>query len=129
MSDLYQEIIIDEFNHPHNFGKMTHADQDWKERNSSCGDEVHVYLKLDETKQKVLEMMWEGEGCAISTATTSLLSSELKDKAVSEILEMSKTELQNLLGIEEIAYGREKCLTLGLVAVKHALTKSKESKN
>ncbi len=125
MSDLYQEIIIEEYNHPHNYGSLEKPDADWKERNSSCGDEMHVYLQLDESKQKVVKMEWLGEGCAISSATTSLLSLEVKNKSVADILAMKKEDLLEMLGIDEIAYGREKCLTLGLVAVKHALQEKK----
>ncbi|CAN5268364.1 hypothetical protein BH10PAT2_BH10PAT2_3010 [soil metagenome] len=125
MSDLYQEVIIEEFNHPHNQGSFPSADAEWKERNSSCGDEFHVYLKFDESGQKILKMEWLGEGCAISTASISLLSIDVQNKTVEEVLAMSKADLLQLLGIDEIAYGREKCLLLGLVAVKHALKDKK----
>ncbi len=120
--DLYQEIILEEYSHPHHFGKLEQPDIEWKERNSSCGDEITIFLKLDDSKEKILEMSWEGQGCAISLAATSLLSQYVPQKTVKSILNMKKHDVEELLGIDEIAYGRQKCLLLSLKAIQKSLT-------
>lgn len=122
MSDLYQEIIIEEYRHPHNKGEMIDADVQHRERNSSCGDEVTVFLKFD-AEERISEVLWSGDGCAISISGMSLLSEFVKHKTTSEVLGLKKSDVEELLGIEEIAYGREKCLVLGLTAVQHAIKK------
>jgi len=124
-ADLYQEIILEEYRHPHNYGSFEHADLEWKEQNSSCGDEVTVYLKLNPDMKKIVKMEWLGAGCAISTASVSLLSVHVRGMEVGKVLKMTKFDLEKLLGIEEIAYGREKCLTLGLEAVQKSLKEKK----
>ncbi len=117
MSDLYQEIIIEEFRHPHNFGAMSDADYVIHERNSTCGDEVTMYLKVT-PDGRISEVKWEGNGCAISMATMSVLSQVIQNKTFAEIKKMSQKDLEELLGLEEIALGRVKCLTLGFSALK-----------
>lgn len=121
MTDLYQEIIIEEFRHPQNQGDLSAADAKWYERNSSCGDEVTVYLKLSADKQVILDCKWTGDGCAISISALSFLSQVIKQTSVAAVLAMTKADIESLLGIEQIAYGREKCLMLGLTAIQHAL--------
>ena len=86
--------------------------------NPFCGDEQHVFLKLDEDG-KVTEVAFEGQGCAISTAATSLLTDELEGMTREEILALPKDFVLDLLGID-ISATRMKCAMLGLKVVKGA---------
>jgi len=121
MSDLYQEMIMEEYRHPQHKGELVDPDFSWHERNSSCGDEVTVYLKLDPKHQQIADISWTGDGCAISMAAMSFVSQQVMGKSVAEVLKLNKKDLEKMMGIEEIAYGREKCLVLGLEAVQKSL--------
>jgi nitrogen fixation NifU-like protein len=79
LKELYQEIILDHGKNPRNKGKCTGYSHNAQAHNPLCGDKVHVYLKLDNDK-KVMDMSFEGEGCAISLASASILTETLKGK-------------------------------------------------
>ena len=79
LKELYQEIILDHGKNPRNKVKCTGYSHDAQAHNPLCGDKVHVYLKLDNEK-KVMDMSFEGEGCAISLASASILTDILKGK-------------------------------------------------
>lgn len=121
MTDLYQELILDELRNPHNYGEMDDADVIREETNASCGDAVSVFIKLSEDKKTITAISWIGAGCAISQSAMSLLSSEIHNKQVDTIKLMSKEAMLELLGLPEIVSGREKCLMLGLKAVQRAI--------
>lgn len=125
MNDIYQEVILDEYKHPRNKGKLASADICMPKTNASCGDDVTVYIKLSEDKTKILDISWEGNGCVISQVTMSMLSEYVKGKTVSEVELLNKDDLIHLLKLTDISYGREKCLLLGLQAVQKALTEGK----
>ncbi len=122
MSDLYQEIILEEAKNPQNYGTLDDADVVLHERNSSCGDEVTVYIKFDETQQRISQLKWQGHGCIISQAAMSVLAGKMSQEHLSmtEIQALSKNEMEALLGIEDISPGRLKCLLLGVQAIKNA---------
>jgi len=82
LKELYQEIILDHGKNPRNKGKCIGYNHDAQAHNTLCGDKVHVYLKLDSEK-KVVDMSFEGEGCAISLASASILTDTLKGKDLS----------------------------------------------
>ena len=119
--DLYQEIILETYRSPQYKGSLADVDVTHVERNASCGDEVTVQIKMDQARKNVLEIRWQGEGCAISLATLDLLIPELQGQTVENILKKTKTDLLQRLGLEEISPGREKCLMLGLRAIQKGL--------
>ncbi|MBI3934939.1 MAG: SUF system NifU family Fe-S cluster assembly protein [Acidobacteria bacterium] len=82
LSELYQELIVDHSKHPRNFGKLVPADHQATGYNPLCGDKVTVYLKLDDAR--VAEARFEGVGCAISTASASLMTERIKGKTLAE---------------------------------------------
>lgn len=81
MTDLYQEMILDHYKNPRNFGKLAEATHDAEGHNPLCGDHVHIYLKVSD--QGVIEdISFEGAGCAISKASASLMTAHLKGKTL-----------------------------------------------
>jgi nitrogen fixation protein NifU and related proteins len=115
---LYREQILDHYKHPQNFGQLDEFDLEYEDSNPFCGDEQHVWIRLDEA-DRVTEVAFEGKGCAISTAATSLLTEELAGKTRHELLALPKDFVLDLLGIE-ISATRMKCALLGLKVVKSA---------
>ncbi len=118
MDELYREQILEHYKRPHNFGRVEAPDLEYEDTNPFCGDEQHVTMRLDD-EGRVAEIAFEGQGCAISTAATSLLTDELIGKTREELLALPKEEVLDLLGIE-ISATRMKCAMLGLKVVKSA---------
>jgi nitrogen fixation NifU-like protein len=117
MDELYRDQILEHYKRPHNYGRLEDPDLEYEDTNPLCGDEQHVSIRLDEGK--VAEIAFDGMGCAISTAATSLLTDELAGKSREELLRLPKEFVLELLGIE-ISATRMKCAMLGLKVVKSA---------
>ena len=79
LKELYQEIILEHGKNPRNLRKTEGFNKDAKGNNPLCGDKVHIYAQLDKNK-KILNLSFEGEGCAISLASASILTDILKGK-------------------------------------------------
>jgi nitrogen fixation NifU-like protein len=118
MDQLYREQILDHYKRPQNFGRLEDFDLEFEDSNPFCGDEQHVWIRLDD-HGRVAEVAFEGKGCAISTAATSMLTEELEGKTREELLRLPKEFVLDLLGIE-ISATRMKCALLGLKVVKSA---------
>ena len=132
LKELYQEIILDHGKNPRNLRRTENFNKDAKGYNPLCGDKVHIYLKLDEQK-KVQDISFEGQGCAISMASASIMTDLVKGKEehevkeiVEDFLEMikekdqlnnkilednEKTKLMSLSGVKKYPM-RVKCATL-----------------
>ena len=87
LKELYQEIILDHGKNPRNLGKFDNFNKDAKGHNPLCGDKVHLFLKLDENK-KVNDISFEGEGCAISMASASIMTDLMKGKSEKDAKEI-----------------------------------------
>ena len=149
LKELYQEIILDHGKNPRNLGKSENFNKDAKGHNPLCGDKVHIYLKLDENK-KVEDISFEGQGCAISMASASIMTDLLKGKAekevkeiVTDFLEMikekdeintnllkddEKTKLMCLSGVKQYPM-RVKCATLSWHTLTSAINRSQDEIN
>ena len=118
MDELYREQILEHYKHPHNFGRIEDPDIEFEDNNPFCGDEQHVTIRLDDD-DRVTEVKFEGKGCAISTAATSMLTDELVGLTKDELVTLPKEKVLDLLGID-ISATRMKCALLGLKVVKGA---------
>ena len=132
LKELYQEIILDHGKNPRNKGKCEEFNKDAKAHNPLCGDKVHIYLKLNKDK-KVENLSFEGEGCAISLASASILTDIIKGKdfitakkitndflnvikdeksiSTDSLNEDQKTTIMSLSGVKEFPM-RVKCATM-----------------
>lgn len=126
--DLYRETVITEARRPQNYGPLTGADVITSQVNPACGDSVKVYVKLNATKDKIEDLSWEGAGCVVSMASMSFLSTKVKGMALRKIKQLAAQELKQLLGVKDITPSREKCMMMGLLAIKKALNNIAESK-
>lgn len=115
MDDLYRELILDHYQHPHNHGEIPDADISYEDSNPLCGDKIRIDIKL---KGNIVEQVrFNGKGCAISQASASMLTDELVGKSLDEIKKMDKDFVINLLGIP-LGPARIKCALLPLKVIK-----------
>jgi nitrogen fixation NifU-like protein len=120
---LYRELILDHYKNPRNHGLLDPADAYAEGQNPLCGDEVAVSVRIGDGD--VIESVgFEGRGCAISQAATSILTDLVKGRTAQEVAAMPKEELLEELGIP-LTPVRLKCAILGLGVLKLALFKAK----
>ena len=149
LKELYQEIILDHGKNPRNLRKTENFNKDAKGHNPLCGDKVHIFLKLNENK-KVEDISFEGEGCAISMASASIMTDMIKGKEKNEVKEIindflemikekdeiktnllkddEKTKLMCLSGVKQYPM-RVKCATLSWHTLTSAIDKSQNEIN
>ena len=120
---LYRELILDHYKNPRNHGLLEPADARAEGQNPLCGDEVTVSVRIG-ADDRIEEVGFEGRGCAISQAATSMLTDLVKGRTAEEIATMPKDELLDELGIP-LTPVRLKCAILGLGVLKLALHKAK----
>ena len=89
LKELYQEIILDHGKNPRNKGVCKNYSHEAKGHNPLCGDKVHIFAKIDKDKN-ILDLSFEGEGCAISLASASILTETVKGKDLSFIKKISE---------------------------------------
>jgi len=118
MDDLYRDYILEHYRRPHNFGVIDNPTASHEGANPLCGDRITIQVGI---RNGVVERVgFTGRGCAISQASASLLTDEIKGKAISDVSAFRADDLLDLLGIE-ISPARLKCAMLSLETVKSAL--------
>ncbi len=149
LKELYQDIILEHGKNPRNLGKCEGYNYEAKGYNPLCGDKVHVYLKLDESK-RVESLTFEGEGCAISLASASIMTELVKGRTFEEAKDImesflnmikntseirskyldadQKTKLMSLSGVKQFPM-RVKCATLSWHTLFSAIEGKKEEVN
>lgn len=90
LSDLYQEIILDHYKNPRNYGDMDDPDLHAEDNNPSCGDELEVNVQFDEDEEVLEEVTFTGQGCAISMASASLMSDRIEGKPAEDVETLRK---------------------------------------
>ena len=149
LKELYQDIILEHGKSPRNFGKCEKYTHEAKGHNPLCGDQVHVYLKLNNEKN-VDNVTFEGSGCAISIASTSIMTELVKGKSLeaakkividflnmikntqeiksNDLDEDQKIKIMSLSGVKQYPM-RVKCATLAWHTLTSAINKKKEEVN
>jgi nitrogen fixation NifU-like protein len=117
--NLYQENILDHYEHPHNRGIMEHPTLEYRDLNPLCGDEVRVQGRLDE-QGHLAEVCFDGKGCVISLAAASMLMETVEGKSLVEVKRMDRQTMLDLLGIPLTAM-RVKCAMLALRTLEKAI--------
>ena len=147
IKELYQEIVLDHGKNPRNKNKCEGFNKDAKGHNPLCGDKVHVYLKSD-SKNKVEDISFEGEGCAISMASASIMTEIIKGKefnvakkilehflnmlkegsklSINSLTQDENTTMMSLSGVKQFPM-RVKCATLAWRTFMHAAEGNKET--
>lgn len=121
ISDLDYQQLIEEARNPKNQQPITNPDASTKSTNSSCGDSLEVSVVYTKNGNTIENISWQGNGCVISMASMSALSELVKGKSKTEIKKLTPELVMANLGLDSIAPGRLKCLTLGLLALKQLL--------
>jgi nitrogen fixation NifU-like protein len=119
MDDLYRDYILEHYRRPHNFGVLENPTATYEGANPLCGDRITMMLGIRDGV--VAEVGFTGRGCAISQASASLLTDEIKGKPLDEVAKLNTQDLLDLLGIE-ISPARLKCALLSLDTLEHALS-------
>jgi len=116
--ELYKENILDHYKHPHNKGTLKEHTFKHNELNPTCGDEITLYMNIK--NNKVESVSFEGHGCAISQASASLLTDEIKGKTLDQLKKLTKEDVYKLLGIP-ISVTRIRCALLSLRTIQEGL--------
>ncbi|HEY7398711.1 MAG TPA: SUF system NifU family Fe-S cluster assembly protein [Gaiellaceae bacterium] len=121
---LYREVILDHYKNPRGHGLIDDADAHAEGQNPLCGDEVTISVRFAPDGETIDGVGFEGRGCAISQAATSMLTEMVKGRKASEVAELPKEELLDEIGIP-LTPIRLKCAILGLGVLKVALHRAK----
>lgn len=145
MEQMYQEVILDHYKHPHHRGLREPFDAEVHHVNPTCGDEVTLRVALSEDGEQVIDISYDGQGCSISQASTSVLTDQIMGQTVGDALKTVAAFSEmissrgNVEGDEDvigdgIAFAgvakypaRVKCALLGWMAFKDALVQAKDS--
>ena len=120
MDDLSRENILDHYKNPIYKGTLEPADLSFEDENPLCGDHLRIDLRVDE-KGNVTDARFSGHGCAISQASADLLLESIIGKNIEDLKKLTKEDILDLLGIEELGPVRLKCALLSLKVLKGSL--------
>ncbi|NTW89883.1 MAG: SUF system NifU family Fe-S cluster assembly protein [Candidatus Moranbacteria bacterium] len=118
MSSLYQAIILDHSKHPRNCGELEHANHHGEAKNPTCGDSLSMDVLTE--NGLISDIRFQGQGCAISQASASLLTESVKGKRIKAALGLGTDDILALLGVE-LSPNRLKCALLSLETLKKTL--------
>ena len=124
LDDLYQEIILDHYKKPRHPGRLEDAQVEVHHYNPICGDEVTVSIKFAADGETIEQIGFEGQGCAISQAATSMLTEIIVGRTAADVADLPKEDLLDEIGIA-LSPIRLKCAILGLGVLKVALNRAK----
>jgi nitrogen fixation protein NifU and related proteins len=120
MYDMYQEAILQHYREPRNFGPLDGAELSGEESNPLCGDHITMRLKADAATGKISSIRFEGDGCAISIASASMLTETVSQMTLDQARQLTRDEVLQRLGIP-LSPARIKCALTGFAALGRAL--------
>ena len=115
--DIYREIILDYYRNPRNYGILEHADIFRHDSNPLCGDEIEIYININDNK--VSDVKFLGKGCAISQASASILTELIMGKDLDFVKNLTKENILENLGLPDLGPARVKCALLSLKVLKY----------
>ena len=120
MDDLYRDEILEHYRNPHNFGILESPTTSKEGANPLCGDRITLMLSIDD-EGTIQDVSFTGRGCAISQASASMLTDDIKGKPLSEIAQLGRQDVLDNLNIE-ISPARMKCAMLSLETLRSAVS-------
>ena len=124
--DMYQEIILQHYRSPRNFGPMESPDRSGEESNPNCGDKIGIDLKFDPEHKRLVDIKFHGDGCAISIASASMLTQKLKGMDLDAVRAFQREDVLAMLGIP-LSPVRIKCALTGFTAMGRALLEAPDA--
>ena len=121
MDNLYRDFILEHYRSPHNQGVLEPHDLAFADSNPTCGDEMGMTLRLDDAKERVADVAFTGRGCAISQASGSILTDELRGLTIDELRAIDPRRVVEDLGVP-IGPARLKCALLPYKVLQGAIT-------
>lgn len=126
IQDLYKEQIVEASLNTQFRGDLENPSHTCETSNPSCGDQISIQLVISKDGAHIEKALWQGHGCAVSTAATHMIVGEAQGAAISDVLSWDRKTVLSLLGLEEISPGREKCMMLGLSVLQDAIKSYKK---
>jgi nitrogen fixation NifU-like protein len=120
MDNLYRDFILEHYRSPHNKGVLDPHDLHFADSNPTCGDEMSMTLRLDDPKQHIADVAFDGRGCAISQASASILTDELRGMSLADVQGMDPKHVLDELGVP-IGPARLKCALLSYKVLQGAV--------
>ena len=120
MDNLYRDFILEHYRNPHNKGVLDPHDLHFADSNPTCGDEMSMSLRLDEPKERIADVAFDGRGCAISQASASILTDGLRGQSLDEVRDMDPKTLLDEIGVP-IGPARLKCALLSYKVLQGAV--------
>jgi nitrogen fixation NifU-like protein len=118
--DMYREVILDHYKHPHHFGSLPKKSVETTLYNTSCGDTITMQLLIDTKSKKIINIGFTGSGCAISMASASMLTDALIGKTAEKAKKMKTEDIIKMLGTT-LTPSRVKCAVLPLEVIQKAM--------
>ncbi|MEM0097589.1 MAG: SUF system NifU family Fe-S cluster assembly protein [Conexivisphaerales archaeon] len=119
MSYFFIENIMDHYKNPRNMKIINEASSVFGDSNPTCGDTVKIFIKVNENK--IEDIGFQGHGCALSMASSSLLTEMVKGSEMQDALKITESDLMRELGIKELGPNRIKCIALSVKTLKMAI--------
>ncbi|MGC8648795.1 MAG: Fe-S cluster assembly sulfur transfer protein SufU [Candidatus Micrarchaeia archaeon] len=119
-NDIYAEKIIAHYEHPHNKSKLENADITYHGFNPYCGDDITIYMNIEDDIVK--DVRFDGNGCAISISSASMLTDFIKGKKIDDVKKLGFKDMVKLIGIDP-GPARLKCMMLPVKTIQDALNK------
>ncbi len=120
--EIYKENILDHYKNPRNKKELKKCTIKHKETNIICGDEITIYIQIE--KNKIKDIAFTGNGCAISQASISMLTEKIKGMPIKEVRKITKENIIKMLGIP-LSFVRTKCALLSLKTVLRGIENEK----
>jgi nitrogen fixation protein NifU and related proteins len=126
MDNLYRDFILEHYREPHNRGRLDPHDLAFADSNPTCGDELSMTIRLDASHERIIDVAFDGRGCAISQASASIMTDELRGRTIDEVRDLDPRDVIADLGVP-IGPARLKCARLGYKVLQGAVQGSAAS--